>query len=260
MNTALPLRAALLSCFLRTYLVGAAFNLRGMQNVGLILAMEPGLRAIYPAARDRQRARKRYLRHYNTHPFWTPLLVGIFLSLEEKIARGLFPAQVLDNVKNTTTYTLSAIGDSVFGGSLLVFWSLSTACLAVAGQIGWAVAWAVAWFVGLQAFKAFTFLAGLREGLKFLERLKRWGLINWGQRLKVVNALLLTLFLYLAWPGEFVWNWWLAVTGALGATAWLIARIHVSREVVALILLAIYVGYPWMVRTVEMLLENGLPH
>ena len=37
----------LLSCFWRTYLVGAGFNTRGLQNIGLSYAMDPGLRAIH---------------------------------------------------------------------------------------------------------------------------------------------------------------------------------------------------------------------
>lgn len=103
----------LLRIFLRTYVVGATFNTKGMQNVGFALVMEPGLVDLYghdPAAL--QRARSRYLKHYNTHPFWTPLLAGIFLSMEKKIASGLLPADILLKLRSTTVYTLSALGDS----------------------------------------------------------------------------------------------------------------------------------------------------
>ena len=39
----------LLRIFLRTYMVGATFNTKGMQNVGLAYIMDPGLRALYAA-------------------------------------------------------------------------------------------------------------------------------------------------------------------------------------------------------------------
>jgi PTS system mannose-specific IID component len=201
-----PDARSLLLCFFRTYLVGGAFNTRGMQNIGLVFALEPGLRAIYPDPVERCRARERYQRHYQTHMFWTPLLVGVFLSLEAKIAKGLFPPQLLEKVKDTTLNTLSAIGDSVFGGTLLVFWALSSGCMTATGHAAWAAAWTVAWFAVLQLFKMATFLAGFREGLTFLQRLKRWDLINWGARLKLVNAALMAWFLYLAWPGVLAWQ------------------------------------------------------
>ncbi len=239
-----PSWSTLLRCFLRTYLVGAAFNTRGMQNIGLIYAMEPGLKTIYADFRVRQLARKRYLRHYNTHMFWTPLLVGIFLSLEDKIARGFFPAHILDSVKNTTTYTLSAIGDSVFTGSLLVFWSLTTMAMILTGYPAAALIWSGAWFLALQCFKLGTFIIGYREGLKFILRLKRWDLINLGVRLKMLNAVLLAMILYLVWPQAEPGGGWALCVAGLGLGAWLIARGILPRELVILALLAVIVGLP----------------
>ncbi|CAM2061278.1 3-keto-L-gulonate transporter [Desulfovibrionales bacterium] len=234
----------LIGCFLRTYFVGAAFNTRGMQNVGLVFALEPGLRAIYPDPRVRQVARKRYLRHYNTHMFWTPLLVGFFLSLEDKIALQLFPALVLDNIKNTTIYTLSAIGDSVFAGSLLVFWALSTTVLVVWGLPWVALGLSVVWFLALQAFKVGTFWIGFREGLDFLFWLKRWDLINWGQRLKFVNAALTVLIFQQISSSLLSWQEWLISVALLGVSAWLVYRLHVPREVVLLAIIAYFIAVP----------------
>lgn len=237
----------LLRCFARTYLIGSAFNTRGMQNIGLVFALEPGLRVIYQSPLARQKARKRYLRHYNTHMFWTPLLVGVFLSLEDKIARGLFPVNVLESVKNTTAYTLSGIGDSVFHGSLLVFWSLCMVGMLVGGLHGLAVTWVLLWFVALQAFKFLTFVLGYKEGLKFLVRLKKWNLINWGQRLKYVNALLLAGVLYLIRPGDAAGLSWAGAVVALALGAWLVSRGRLPRELVALVILAAYLCMPVLV-------------
>lgn len=239
-----PSARVLLRCFLRTYFVAAAFNRRGLQNIGMVYALEPGLEVIYPDPKLRRQARKRYLRHYNSHPFWAPLLVGVFLSLEDKIAKGLFPTTVLESVKNTTIYTLSAIGDSVFAGSLLVFWSLSTVTLLLAGLEPWALLWAIAWFTSLQISKVASFTLGYREGLRVLSRLKRWDLINWGARLKMVNAVLLAVILYLVWPGGRHDVAWLAAVGLLGVSAWMVSRAKLSREIIALILLTLYASLP----------------
>lgn len=243
----------LASCLVRTYLVGAAFNTRGMQNVGLAYAMDPGLAVIYPNPERLAEARARYARHYNTHPFWTPMLVGIFLSMERKIARGLFPAQMMDGVKGTTIYTLSAIGDSLFGGSVMVLWSICTIILLAAGWPGAAVALGALCFLGLQSFKAATFLLGFREGLNVLRRFRRWDLINWGQRLKMVNGALLVVFWTLAWPGSILWWQWVAAGGILGATAWAVNVLGLTRELVGVMLLAGYLAWPILVKLFAML-------
>ena len=250
----MPNGRTLLRCFLRTYLVGSAFNTRGLQNVGIAYAMEPGLAAIYPDMKARREARRRYIRHYNTHPFWTPLLVGTFLSLETMIARGKAPATMLGTLKDTTTYTLSAIGDSVFGGSFLVFWSLSTISLLMAGMDTAAFFWTLSLFVLLHAFKLFTFIAGVRGGLKVLNMLRSWNLINWGERLKLANAAVLVLVLYLAWPGQHPQHLWgftgEAAWGAAGFglcfMGWLIGRFHLSRIILLFLLSLVAIALPML--------------
>lgn len=196
----------LLQIFLRTYFVGATFNTKGMQNIGFFYVMEPGLHALFghdPLAL--KRARTRYLKHYNTHPFWTPLLAGIFFSMEQKIAAGLLPAKVLSELRLTTIYTLSALGDSFFGGSFLVMWSLLSVNLAALGWY-WSLAlWLIFCLLGLQIFKIYTFARGYAQGLSFLQRLKSWDLINWGQRIKMVNGVLLALFFVQITPQGFFW-------------------------------------------------------
>jgi PTS system mannose-specific IID component len=189
--------------FFRSYLVAAAFNTRGLQCIGLAYAMEPGLRAIHSDPEAFDQAMKRHLEVYNSHPMWAPLLIGIFLSVESKLAKGLVPATMLEDIKTTMAYTLSAVGDSLFGGSLLGHWGLGGACLAVSGHpVGVAVL-AIGMFLALNVFKAGTFLAGIR-GLPDPQRLSL-DLINWGRRIKVVNAVMLTVF------------WMLAVPRAVGA-------------------------------------------
>jgi len=207
---------AFLRSFVRCYLAGAGFNTRGMQNIGLIYAMQPGLRAVHhgdPAAL--KAAYKRYIGHYQSHPFWTPCLVGIFLHVEAAIAAGRFPAKMLAKVKDTTAYTLSALGDSVFAGSMLIFWALLTICLLLSDQTAVAIALGCGFFAALQAFRIYTFVGGLRQGFKFLERLKRLDLINWGRRVKYLNALLLIWLWILIWPRPFDWWEWLGGVTAL---------------------------------------------
>ncbi len=190
----------LLRCFFRSYCIGANFNTKGLQNIGLSFAMDPGLQKIYTNPEELRQARIRYLGLFNCHPYWTPLLVGYFLFLEVKIARKVISEDTFKNVKTTATYTLSAIGDSFFSGSFLVFWSLILILLLKLEMRAWALMWFAVWFCCLQLFKLYIFWQGWTRGLTFFQGLKRMNLINWGQRLKYFNAGLLPAIWLLVFP------------------------------------------------------------
>ena len=227
--------ATFLLVFLRTYLVGAAFNMRGLQNVGFMYAMDPGLALIHRDQDSLRKARHRYARHYNCHPFWTPLVAGMLLNVEDQIAKGRMAPETFATIKDTAVNTLSALGDSVFGGTLLVTWGLSMAALIFADHATVALTVSAALFLALQLFKLGIFIAGLRFGLGALFWLRRWNLINWGDRLKIGNALLLLLVLALILPETDRPALWLAAIIAVTLAAWLTAWIHIPRALLALV-------------------------
>jgi len=221
--------------FLRTYLIGAAFNMRGLQNVGFIHAMDPGLAAIHQNPRELRKARNRYVRHYNCHPYWTPLVAGMLLHTEMEISKGRMSPETFATIKDTAVNTLSALGDSVFGGTLLVTWALAMGTMIISGYAGFALASSIVLFLALQLFKLGIFIAGFRFGLAALFRLRRWDLINWGERLKIVNTFLLLLFLVICLPEKHAPSLWgLAIVGIILA-AWLAARLHIPRALLALV-------------------------
>ena len=223
-----------LRVFLRTYLVGAAFNMRGLQNVGFMHAMDPGLAAVHKDPQDLRTARNRYVRHYNCHPYWTPLVAGMLLHTESEIAKGRMSPEAFATIKDTTVNTLSALGDSVFGGTILVTWALAMGIMIISGHADLALASSIMLFLSLQLFKLGIFVAGVRFGLTALFRLRRWDFINWGDRLKVVNAFLLLLFLFLCLPEKDDPIVWGASVACIILAACLTAWLHVSRALFAL--------------------------
>jgi PTS system mannose-specific IID component len=220
----------LLACFARTYLMGVTFNTRGLQNIGLAYAMDPGLRALYKDPEALRAARQRYLALYNTHPWWNPMLVGYFLFLESHIRHGALSPQALERIRSTTTYTLSAIGDSFFGGSLMIFWSLTETALLLQGMLWGAVAWLAVALILLQGFKLGTFWLGWRKGLTVLQRLRKLNLIAWAERVKFLNALLVALVWAMLFPAGTYGAWSLAAAALPGAAAYLVAAYRVPRE------------------------------
>ena len=69
----------LLRCFGRTYFVNAAYNPRGLQNIGQIFAVEPVLAVIYEDGEALREARARHIAHANCHPFFVPAWIGMVL-------------------------------------------------------------------------------------------------------------------------------------------------------------------------------------
>ncbi|MFP4391391.1 MAG: PTS system mannose/fructose/sorbose family transporter subunit IID [Desulfohalobiaceae bacterium] len=226
----------LLHCFWRTYLIGANFNTRGLQNLGLVYAMDPGLKKLYSDPGELKQARKRYLGLFNSHPYWVPLLVGYFLFLETRIAKGLLPSQSMNKVKNTTAYTLSAIGDSFFGGSVLVLWSLVCCLILLQGWYWWALFWFFLCFLLLQLFRLVTFWLGWMRGLTFLQQLKGLNLINWGQRVKLLNAGLIVLLWYKVYPISRQAPFFILATALAGGLAFLVYKRILLREVLLVLL------------------------
>ncbi|XPV76569.1 MAG: PTS system mannose/fructose/sorbose family transporter subunit IID [Desulfovibrio sp.] len=222
---------AFVRCLFRCYLVGACYNTRGLQNIGLVYAMQPGLEAIHKDPVALKQARKRYLKFFNTHLFWVPCLVGVFLNMELMVHEGKAPPSVLEKVKETTSYTLSAIGDSVFSGSLLIFWSLATICLLLTQAHTIAFVFGFGMFAALQLFRFYTFWRGLKDGLAFLQTLRKWDLINTGQRIKYINGVQLVLLWYIIWPEPIQWYEWLLGCVVMGAMAYIVRRLALPRGV-----------------------------
>ena len=225
----------LLRVFLRTYLINAAYNMQGLQNIGFIYALEPGLKAIYSDREKLREAEERYVHHHNCHPFWSPFLTGIFLRTEAEISAGRMSPGVFVSLKNTMMNSLSALGDSVFNGSLLATWVLFCIVLVIAGYPGIALAICITLFVALQIFKVCTFAAGLRFGLTALNWLKRWDLINWGSKFKEINALLLLFIFAQCVPYAQTPMKWISIVFCIIFCAWLTTRCRISRELLAVL-------------------------
>jgi PTS system mannose-specific IID component len=200
--------------------------------------MEPGLQMLYKDSPDKYlEARKRYLSHYNSHPYLLPFLVGYFLFLESRISQGIISPNSLNAIKETSAYTLSAIGDSFFGGSLLVGWALIEILFLLYNLKFQAVAFFFISFLLLQAFRFTIFWKGWNQGLSFFQYMREINLIEWSNRIKMVNAVLLVWIWkrisYLYMSDHFV----VFVIGGIvfALLSYLVRKFFVPREVLFII-------------------------
>ncbi len=211
-------------------------SVHGMQRVGLLHAIDPALKEIYPSPCELQKARHRYLGHMRTHTVMASLLVGFCIALEKNIAIKKMSADTVEKLISTTATTLSAIGDSFFSASILVFWALLCALSIAHGAVHWVVIHTGILLSAATIFRIYTFYLSVSHGLSILQSLRKMNLINWAERIKIINALLIVLFLGKISLGEQVFYWGNEFWGILTLliAALLVNRIHISRLFLAI--------------------------
>jgi mannose PTS system EIID component len=69
-------RTTLVRVFLRSLFLQAAWNPRGMQNIGFADAISPALAELYPDPAERARAVERHLEFFNCHPYLAARTLG----------------------------------------------------------------------------------------------------------------------------------------------------------------------------------------
>jgi len=82
-----------------------------MQNIGFVYSILPGLKSICPDFLDKAAAR--YSRFFNTHPYMSPTIAGVFLHLEETGDH-----EMIEKLRNSIAGSLAAIGDYLFWATL----------------------------------------------------------------------------------------------------------------------------------------------
>ncbi len=252
-------KKVLWQCLRRSWSVGAAMSARHMQRVGFLYALHPALARLYPQAQALQEAKKRYLSNVRTHCVMAPLLVGIFIALEVRVARQEFPATGIQGLLHTTATTLSAIGDSFFSGTLLVLWALGCFLCFLLGipasfldnmahgnalplttysMLLPALLWTGFLLALVGAFRVYMFFIGVKHGLSALRILRGFDLINWAERIKLCNAALLCGIFWKITDGKELFFWGNEIWGILCMlmAVLLVQRAHVPRLILVSLL------------------------
>jgi PTS system mannose-specific IID component len=127
--------ATLARCFWRSLFLQAAWNRRGMQNLGFAYAIDPALRALYPDPARRRDALGRHLGFFNCHPYTAAAILGGAIHHEERVAAGVEASGAPLAYKATLQGPLAAIGDGFFWTALRPFFG----ALAALGALlfGW---------------------------------------------------------------------------------------------------------------------------
>ncbi len=181
---------ALARCFVRSLFLQAAWNRRGMQNLGFAYAVEPALRALYPEPLRHREALARHLGFFNCHPYAAAGILGGAIHHEERVAAGEELAGAPVTYKATLQGPLAAVGDGFFWTALRPF----SGALAALGALvlGWPAV-----LVTLVAYNAVhltlrigLFRAGYQRGDAIVTAIGRLALPALAGRLRLATAAL----------------------------------------------------------------------
>ncbi|MGC4001276.1 MAG: PTS system mannose/fructose/sorbose family transporter subunit IID [Anaeromyxobacter sp.] len=183
-------RQTLTRVFWRCLFLQAAWNRRGMQNLGFAYAIEPALCALYADPAQREEALRRHLGFFNCHPYMAAAIVGGAIHHEERVAAGIEPGQGPLAYKQALQGPLAAIGDGFFWTALRPFFG----ALAALGALllgGWAIVAALVLYNVISfALRIGLFRAGYREGDRLVQVIGRLSLPAVADRLRTAGAAL----------------------------------------------------------------------
>lgn len=185
-------------CLLRSSMLNFMYTPQGLQSMGFVSSIIPGLRELHKDDAAFAQSCARYSSYFNCNLVWAPFLAGAFLGLERDIANGLILPDFVAPLKDTTLNTLSAVGDSFFSGSLSISGLLILVCLILMGSYPLAITLLFIWLALSVIFKMILFNIGLARGLSVLNIVRRLNLVNKGDYLKLLNAILLATILAVA--------------------------------------------------------------
>lgn len=183
-------RRTLVRVFWRCLFLQAAWNRRGMQNLGFAYAIDPALRRLYPDEGARVEALRRHLGFFNCHPYMASAIVGGAIWHEERVAAGEEPRDGALQYKAALQGPLAALGDGFFWTALRPF---SGALGAVGALVfGWpgVVAAIVLYNAVHLALRIQLFRAGYGGGDAVVARIAGLGLPVLADRLRAAGAAL----------------------------------------------------------------------
>ena len=238
-------RATLVHVFWRSLFLQAAWNPRGMQNLGFADAIAPALAELYPNPVDRAAAAARHLEFFNCHPYMAAAILGGAVRLEERVVAGEVPPQRVSAFKSTLGPPFAALGDGFFWLALR-----PTAALAAAATAPYLGLACIAVFLALYnavhiSARIWLFAVGYSRGEGVVEAIGQAHFASGTPLLKAAGAMLAgSLAAWSVLQAGLPWRPFhgLLVASTMVAAFALLPRLGVARSVYIALLLGLALG------------------
>lgn len=101
----------------RSFFLQSSWNYRGMMSMGFLYSISPGLDQLHGPGPAREAAYMRHLEYFNTNPYFSSIVMGVTLALEERLSRGEIAEDIIHDTKEGLMTACAAIGDGLFWDS-----------------------------------------------------------------------------------------------------------------------------------------------
>lgn len=231
--------------FWRSLFLQAAWNPRGMQNLGFADAIAPALEELYPDPAVRVQAASRHLEFFNCHPYLAAAILGGAVRLEERVASGEAPAASVSSFKSALGPPFAALGDGFFWLALRPAAALLAAATEPFLGLGCVVVFLALYNTVHLTARAWLFVTGYRRAEGVIESVGKAHLSSGTPLLKacgaaLAGALAARSVLATGLPLH-PWQALLVASTIVGAFA-LLPRLGVTRSVYIALLLGLALG------------------
>jgi mannose/fructose/N-acetylgalactosamine-specific phosphotransferase system component IID len=193
----------LVSAFLRSFFLQAAWNFERYLSYGVAFAMMPVLKKVYPSPEERAQALSRHLEYFNTHPYMASFVLGAIIRMEEE-KQQLPPAQrkqkeeEIGALKVGMMGPVAAMGDNLFWATIRPYCGLLAVTLVlsnvfqVEGQY-WIIPllFLIVYNVAHVGIRLTGFIQGYQKSDQVVLTLRKYGFQNAIQGLKFASVILL---------------------------------------------------------------------
>ena len=208
------------SVFMRSFLIQAFWNFERIQNLGFAYCILPFLKRIYPDKEKRKKAVLRHLEFYCSHPYMVNIMLGLVVSMEERLARGdkNINEKQISSIKSHLSGPLAALGDSFFWVTWRSFCAIIASSLFFFGADRYFTSdnvMAVHFIAGIKThaapafFSVFLFLIlynmlhiplrwfgfslAYGQGMQIIATIERLRVLNWGRLLAPISLMVLVI-------------------------------------------------------------------
>ncbi len=234
--------------FLRSFFLQASWNFERLQNLGFLYSLVPALRFLYrDQPEELNKAYRRHLENFNTHPFMASPVLGTVLALEERKAAGETTEIGAGEFKAMVMAPYAAMGDALFWGGIRPLAAGVALFFAARGSL-----WAPVVFLLLFNFphiwvRVTGLLGGYLRGVGIVERVQRRRLPDLAIRLKEGTVVLLGgLSAYLTFlclrQENFSAGWGLLAVPTVLFLGWAVRR-GVSTLLTMLMIVSLLLGF-----------------
>ncbi len=178
---------------LRSLLLQASWNYRGMMSMGFLYSIAPGLDYIYENQNAREMAYMRHFEYFNTNPYFSSIVMGVTLALEEKYKNGekVVDPEMIHNTKEALMTSLAAIGDGLFWDSWRPFVATFSIIFATANYSLTPFVFLILYNLPHLYFRFAGIYWGYEDGMNVIRRLKQFKFPQIRQTLRMGTLVLL---------------------------------------------------------------------